>query len=243
MEKLKGRLGIDDRNIVVLYLLMGVAAVIGIVSGIGATCVTFFPVWWELSAFSVVERTQIFFIASYIVTWIVAIVWCFLYFVLQRGKTWFYNVALINSIAGIISGFIPCWILLYEDYQSFGESGMKFTPSWFRVIANLVLLIFLIIPKFKREIKAFLEERSVSPGASVGSEVSRASFVLFGIGIVFISYAIFILPMTHILWSSRINFEQLLFICGLFCNFLGLLTLSAGRLINVIHSKTKSVES
>ena len=121
MEKLKGRLGIDDRNIVVLYLLMGAAAAIGIVSGISSTCVTWDPVWWKISSFSIVEKTQIFFIFSYIVTWLVGIVWCILYLVLQRGKSWFYSVAIINSIAGIISGFIPCWILLYEDYQSFGE--------------------------------------------------------------------------------------------------------------------------
>ncbi len=250
MEKLKGRLGIDDKNIVVLYLLMGAAAAIGIVSGIGSTCVTWDPVWWKISSFSIVEKTQIFFIFSYIVTWIVGIVWCFLYLVLQRGKTWFYNIALINSIAGIISGFIPCWILLYDDFQSYGETGMKFTPSWFRVFANLALLIYLLIPKIRRGIKAFLEERSASPGASVGTEVSRASFVLFGFGIIIISYTLLILPMTHTMWDSSdvylwlgINFEQLLFIGGLLCNFLGLVTLLAGRLINVIYSKPIPIES
>ncbi len=256
MEKLKQNLGTSNRGIVLLYILMGAGVAVGIISGIGATCTTFDVLtmggssWWDLSAFSIIESTQIFFIVSYFVTWAVGIGWGVLYWALKQGKSWFYMTAIITSIAGIISGFIPSWILWFEDYQSRGASGMAFTPSWFRTIGNIILLIYLILPLVRRGINTLMEEKSASPGASVGSQVSQAAFVLFGFGIVIISYTLFMLPMTHIYWDTSdvylwlgINFEQLLFISGLFCNFLGLVTLLAGRLINVFYSKPTPIES
>lgn len=256
MQKLKQNLGTSNREIVLLYILMGAGIAIGIISGIGATCTTFDVLtmggssWWDLPAFSVIESTQIFFILSYIVTWAVGIGWGVLFWGLKQGKSWFYPLAIITSIAGFISGFIPSWILWYEDYQSFGASGMAFTPSWFRAIGNVILLIYLLLPMVRRGINTLIAEKSASPGASVGSQVSQAAFVLFGFGIVIISYTLFMLPMTHIYWNTSdvylwlgINFEQFLLIGGLVCIILGLVTLFAGRLIDKVYSKPVHIQS
>ena len=256
MEKLKQNLGTSNRGIVLLYILMGAGVAVGIISGIGATCTTFDVLtmggssWWDLPAFSIIESTQIFFIFSYFVTWAVGIGWGVLFWALKQGKSWFYISAIITSIAGIISGFIPSWILWYEDFQSYGASGMSFTPSWFRTIGNIILLIYLLLPMVRRGISALIEEKSASPAASVGSQVSQAAFVLFGFGIVIISYTLFLLPMTHILWDTSdvylwlgINFEQFLYIGGLACISLGLVTFFAGRLIDKVYSKPVPIES
>lgn len=247
MQKLKEKARGKERNIVILYILIGIGAAIGIVSGIGSTCVVFDSRWWELPAFSIVEQTQIFFIFSYIVTWIVGIAWGVLYWALQRGKAWFYSVAVITSIAGIISGFIPCWILLLEDFQSYGETGMKFTPSWFRVIANIVLLIYLIFPSVRKGIAAFIAEKRASSSGSLGSDVSQMAFVVFGFGFVILAQP-FIMPMVHPVWGDVYIFlgfdmEVLQFLIGISCFILGFIMSIAGKLINIAHSKTPVIRT
>ncbi len=247
MEKLKEKLSVNTGILAVLYILIGAAAAIGVVSGIGSTCTTFdvFTMggssWWDLPSFAIIEQTQPFFIISYVVTWIVAITWGILIWALKQGKSWFYNIALLTSLAGFISGFIPSWILFYEDYLSYGQSGMFFTPSWFRMIGNFIILIYLLIPKVRKGIRNFIEEKSFSTGASVGSQVSQAAFVLIGFGIVVLSYS-FLMPLTHAVWSSPdvslwlgINFEQLLFLGGILCILLGIITFITGYLLKIAY--------
>ena len=64
-----------------LYALIGLTAAIGVVSGIGATCTTFFDVWWRMTnakggyTFGPVGDNQLIFVICYFVTWLVALAW------------------------------------------------------------------------------------------------------------------------------------------------------------------------
>ncbi|UCG03821.1 MAG: hypothetical protein JSW11_07505 [Candidatus Heimdallarchaeota archaeon] len=248
MSKIISKLKEFPRTIAILYILIGAAAAIGIVSGIGSTCTTFFPIWWELGSpeegypFAIIGDTQIAFILAYIVTWLVALVWGALFWALGVKKTWFYKVAIITSAAGFLSGFIPVAILFYEWYMSFGLNGMLFTPSWFRTIINLVILVMLLIPVVKRGITGYIEETGVSAGGSVGSQVTQFSLVLFGFSVVMMVQPL-IMP-THIIGGVNVGSSMsyllasgtLQFFFGFTCIFLGVVILIAGQVLNIIYS-------
>lgn len=225
-----------------LSILAGAAAAIGLVSGIGSTCTTFDPRWWKVDSFSIIEDFQLVFILTYIVTWIVALAWGVLFWALRTRKGWFYNAALITSIAGILSGFIPTAILFYEWWASYGVTGMIFTPSWFRTIINAIILIVLLLPVIRHGITDHMKEVGASAGGSVGSQVAQFAYVLFGFGVVMIVQP-FIMP-THIINGVNIasSYGDLLasgtlqFFAGLFCILLGVITRIFGHMLNIIYS-------
>ncbi len=237
-----------------LYVLIGLTAAIGVVSGIGATCTTFFSEWWQLTnskggyTFAIIGEYQLIFILSYVVTWIVGITWGVLGWALRERKPWFYKVAVTTSIAGIFSGFIPVWILFFEWYQSFGLNGMAFTPSWFRAIANAVLLIILILPRSKNNLEAHMSTKSPSVGESVGTKVANFSLVLIGFGLLMLIQP-FIMPMTHqieadvYMYIGR-QFEAYIIYTGLFSVAIGVLLRFTGRVLNYYYApKTTSVKT
>ena len=237
-----------------LYVLIGLTAAIGIVSGIGATCTTFDSVWWQLGSeidgfpFRVIGENQPMFILCYIVTWIAGISWGVLGWALRERKPWFYKVAVTTSIAGIFSGFIPVFILFNEWYMSYELHGMKFTPSWFRVIANVVMLIILILPRGKNMINTHMSEKSSSGGESIGTQVANFSLVAFGFGLVLLIQP-FIMPMTHpidadvYMYIGR-EFETYILYTGLISIAIGVLLRFTGRILNYYYApKTTSVKT
>ncbi|UCE12979.1 MAG: hypothetical protein JSV04_12405 [Candidatus Heimdallarchaeota archaeon] len=240
LDKLKG-----SKEVKLLYILSGAAAAIGLVSGIGATCTTFDPGWWKLInsdggyTFGVIGENQLIYVLSYFVTWLVAIAWGVLYWALGTRKRWFYPVALITSILGFFSGFLPAFILFWEWYLSYGVNGMVFTPSWFRTIINLIIFIILILPMVRRGVNTHMEDVGVSTDESVGSQVTQFAYVLFGFGIVMM-FQPFLMPM-HIIDGVNIasSYGYLLasgtlqFIGGLTCILLGLVTRIAGHVLAV----------
>jgi uncharacterized membrane protein len=237
-----------------LYILIGLTAAIGVVSGIGATCTTFFSEWWRMSGsdggytFAIIGANQPMFILCYIVTWIVGLVWGVLGWALRERKTWFYKVAVVNSIAGILSGFIPVWILFYEWYLSLGLHGMAFTPSWFRVIANVVMLIILILPMGRNMINTHLAEKSTTGGESVGTKVANFSLVMIGFGLLMLIQPL-IMPMTHqieadvYMYIGR-QFEAFIIYAGIFSVAIGVVLRLTGRVLNYYSApKTISVKT
>ncbi|MFX1506485.1 MAG: hypothetical protein ACFFDC_10260 [Promethearchaeota archaeon] len=252
MSRFINKLREFPRTIAILYILIGAATAIGIVSGIGATCTTFFPIWWELGSpedgypFAIIGDFQIAFIIAYIVTWLVALVWGVLFWALGVRKPWFYRVAIITSAAGFLSGFIPAGILLYEWYLSYGLNGMLFTPSWFRTIINLVILVLLLIPVVKRGITGYIEEVGASTSGSIGSQVSQFSLVLFGFSLVMMVQPL-IMP-THIIGGVNVGSSMgdllasgtLQFLVGLIGIFIGVIILIAGQVLNIVYSSKPS---
>ena len=231
-----------------LYILIGLTAAIGVVSGIGATCTTFFEEWWRLQSadggysFAIIGANQPMFIVCYIVTWLVAITWGVLGWALREGKTWFYKVAVVNSVAGIFSGFIPVWILFYEWYLSFGLNGMAFTPSWFRTIANVVLLIILVLPRGKNYVDNHISQRSAQGGGSAGTQLANFSTVLIGFGVLMLIQPL-IMPLTHqfeadvYMFIGR-QFETYIIYAGFFSLVFGVVMRFTGRIINYYYPKT-----
>jgi hypothetical protein len=238
-DKLQG-----SKTIKTLYVLMGLTAVIGIISGIGSTCTTFDQRWWKIDSFAVIEDFQIVFLTTYFVTWFVALLWIVLYWALGTKKSWFYNVAIVNSILGFLSGIIPVAILFYENWATYGEKGMKFTPSWFRAIANIVMLIVLILPKFRREVKNSLAEPSVSSGGGVGSQMAQFALLVFSFGVLLLIQP-FIMPMTHPINADVYmyignKFEALQIYIGLFSITLGIMMRFIGKILTIIYSPRQS---
>ncbi len=237
-----------------LYVLIGLTAAIGVVSGIGATCTTFFSEWWLLTnskggyTFGIIGENQLAFIFAYIVTWIVGLSWGVLGWALRERKTWFYKAAVVNSLAGVLSGFIPVWILLYEYFQSYGVNGMPFTPSWGRVIANAALFIVLILPRGKNMLKTHLAETSTTGGESVGTKVANFSLVMIGFGLLMLIQPL-IMPMTHqieadvYMYIGR-QFEAYVIYAGLFSVAIGVVLRFTGRVLNYYYApKTTSVKT
>jgi hypothetical protein len=236
-----------------LYILIGLTAAIGVVSGIGSTCTTFFEEWWRLQSadggysFAIIGDNQLIFIVSYVVTWLSAIIWGVLGWALRERKSWFYNVAIINSIAGFLSGIIPVWILFYEWYQSFGVNGMAFTPSWFRAIANAVLFVILILPRGKNFVRNHLAEKNPSGGGSIGTQVANFSLVLIGFGLLMLVQPL-IMPMTHqfeadvYMFIGR-QFETYVIYTGLISLTMGIILRFTGRVMNYYYPKTTTVNT
>ncbi|MHA1941099.1 MAG: hypothetical protein ACW99F_08310 [Candidatus Hodarchaeales archaeon] len=242
-DKLQG-----SKTIKTLYVLMGLTAVIGIISGIGSTCTTFDDRWWRISSFAIIEDFQMVFLATYFGTWLAALLWIVLYWALGAKKAWFYNVAIVNSLLGFFSGIIPVAILFYENWASYGESGMAFTPSWFRTIANFVMLIVLLLPKFRNEVSNHMAEKSVSGGSGgIGSQMAQFALLVFSFGVLLLIQP-FIMPMTHPIDANVYmyignKFEALQIYLGLFSIALGLVMRFIGKLLTVFYSPRPSTVS
>ena len=234
-----------------IYALMGLTAAIGVISGIGATCTTFFDVWWRMTnakggyTFGPVGDNQLIFVIRYFVTWLVAFAWVGLGWALRERKSWFYKVAIITSIAGFFSGIIPVWILFYEWWATFGVNGMPFTPSWFRAIANAVLFVLLILPRTKNKLNTHMAETSPSIGESTGTKVANFSLVLVGFGLLMMIQP-FIMPMTHqieadvYMFIGR-QFEAYIFYTGLVSLLIGVLLRFTGKIINYYSTTRTSI--
>ncbi|MFX0012973.1 MAG: hypothetical protein ACFFB2_04030 [Promethearchaeota archaeon] len=236
-----------SRFIKILYALTGAAAAIGIVSAIGSTCVSLDP-YWQKATFAIAgEYSEVWFV-TYFVTWFAAIVWGILFWALRARKSWFYPLAIINSILGFIGRGVPA-ILMSIGFFSKPRTGLLFTPSWASALLNLAILIILLIPAFKQQVKNHLESVGTSSGGSVGSQVSEFASVLFGFGIVMLLQPL-IMP-THIIDGVNIasSYGYLLasgllqFYGGLSCLVLGILTRIAGRLLTIYSSKPLPLEA
>ncbi len=230
------------------YILLALGAAVGIISGIGSTCTTFnfLGNWWAMPntkggfTFAVVGDQQPLFIISYVITWLVGILWIILYWALKSGKSWFYNVSIANCILGIVSGFIPSAILFYEWWDTFGVNGMFFTPSWARTIGNIIILIALLLPRIKSNISKELERRSSAVGGSVGTQVSNFSYVFLSFGILLAIQPIF-MPMTHPIDASVYTFtgnwlETFQYVVGLLSIVIGVLLHFVGRILHLVYS-------
>ncbi|MHA1978656.1 MAG: hypothetical protein ACW98I_17270 [Candidatus Hodarchaeales archaeon] len=223
-----------------LYILMALGAAVGIISGIGSTCVTFDARWWTLSAFSIVEDYQMIWIICYFVTWLVGILWVVLYWALKSGKSWFYNVSIVNCILGFFSGAIPSILLFYEDWASYGESGMKFTPSWFRAIGNVIILLVLLLPKMRSNVSTHMAEKVGAVGGSIGSQVANFALVVFSFGVLLIIQPI-IMPMTHPIPADVYMYtgywlEAFQYYVGLTSIVLGIILRFVGQVLNIVYT-------
>ncbi len=224
-----------------MEFLIGAAAAIGVFSAIGSTCVSLDP-FWQKGPFAIAEDYSEVWFITYFVTWFAALAWGVLVWAYWARKAWFYPAALITSIAGIIGRGIPA-VLMSIGFFSTPRTGLLFTPSWVSAILNLVILIILLLPKFKQEIKEHMEEPASSSGGNVGSQVANFAFVLFGLGIVMMIQP-FIMP-THIIDGINIGVDKygyllasglLQFFGGLICFLLGMIAQITGRLLNVVYS-------
>ncbi len=228
------------RIIKILYTLTGAAAAVGIVSAIGSSCVSLDP-FWQRGPFAIAAQFQLVWLITYFVTWFSALAWGVLFWAIKTRKLWFYPVAIIASIAGIIGRGIPA-VLMSIGFFSTPRTGLLFTPSWAMALLNLVILILLLLPAYKQGISDHMEEVGSSSGASVGSQVAQFAYVLFGFGIVMMIQPL-IMP-THIIdgvniassWGYLLASGTLQFFGGLLCLSLGIIMQLAGKLLNIVYS-------
>ena len=223
-----------------LTLLIALGAAVGIISGIGSTCVVFEPNFWKTSTFSIVGDFQLVWLVCYFVTWLVGILWVVLYWALKSGKPWFYNVSIVNCILGFFSGFIPSALLFYEWYNTFGVNGMMFTPSWFRAIGNLIILVVLLLSGTKRNLSTHMTEKKGAVGGSIGDQVANFALVVFCFGVLLIIQP-FIMPITHpidmdIYMYTGYWLEAFQYYVGLSSIVLGIVLRFVGQLLNVVYT-------
>lgn len=233
-----------SRIVKTLYVLIGAAAAIGIVSAIGSTCVSL-DSFWQKGPFAIARQYALVWQITYYLTWLAALVWGVLFWAFKTRKAWFYPVAIINSIIGTLSRGIPAVLMVIGWFGLFGHttrSGLLFTPSWAQAILNLVILILLLMPTFKQGINDHIEEAGASSGGSIGSQVSSFAYVLFGFGFVMLIQPL-IMP-THVIDGVNIGSSYgyllasglLQLIGGLICILFGILTRISGYVISMVSS-------
>ncbi len=203
-----------NKQVLTVEILAGIAFTIGIISAIGSTCPTLDPS--TMSRTPIMKDLQLIFIITTSITYIVSFVWAILIWVLRNRKSFFYNPAIINSVAGFLSGLIPS-VLVMSD-------GLSFSPSLFRTFVNLIILIVLLIPRIEDGIQHHITGENAPLSETNVSQVGNFAFVLIAIGIVFFIQP-FIMPSTHIINGVNVGyeFEVFQFYSGLFCIILGIL--------------------
>jgi len=214
-----------SKKILTIKALLAAAAGIGIISAIGSTCPTLNPP--TTGALAIIQNVQIVFYITTALTYVVSFLSGFLIWAFWAKKSWSYNVTLISSILGTISGFVPAIIVM--------SNGMRFSPSLMRAVINLIILIIIVIPTVKSEINTFLTEGGSKPSDNIGKQISQMSFVLFGFAFT-VLLAQILLPATHIIEGVNYwDFEVIQLFSALSCLIGGFSMLAGGFLINIIR--------
>ena len=214
-----------SKKILYIKALLAAAAGIGIISAIGSSCPTLNPP--TTGALAIIKDVQIVFYITTALTYVVSFLSGFLIWAFWAKKSWSYNVTLISSILGTISGLVPAVIVM--------SNGMKFSPSLMRTIINLIILIMIVIPTVKSDINTFLTEGGNKSSDNIGKQISHMSFVLFGFAFT-ILIAQILLPATHIIGGVNYwDFEEIQLISALSCLIGGFSMLTGGFLFNIIR--------
>ncbi|MCF2136915.1 MAG: hypothetical protein K9W43_06675 [Candidatus Thorarchaeota archaeon] len=194
-----------DKIVRNLSVLSAIAAVLGIVSGYGSTCPTLDPPTDPTSKLYIMHTLQPVFIITTALTWAVGIAWILLIWAIISRKAWFYTSAVLVSLVGALSGFIPAILVMIN--------GMPFSPSLLRAFLNLFILIYLVLPFKAPTIKAVF---TASSTVTTGITSSIVMYMLIAIGIVLMLQPI-VVPWTHVIDGVyEYGLEALQFFGGLF---------------------------
>jgi len=220
-----------NKKILVVLVLLAAAAGIGIISAIGSTCPTLNPP--TTGALSIMGDLQFVFFITTALTYVVAILSGILIWAYWTKKEWSYNVTLVSSLLGTLSGFIPAIIVM--------SNGMKFSPSLMRAVINLMILLIIVIPSVKSEVTTFLSGSKSTD--NIGKQISQMSSVLFGFGFM-ILIALVLLPSTHIIEGVNYWDFDLIQLYSAVTSFIGGLSmLFGGFLIQVISPSSYNLKT
>ncbi len=168
------------------------AGLIGLVSGYGSSCPTINPTGVDSAGdpyiYQIIIDFQWLWYITTTLTLLVGIVSFVLVYALINRKSWFYNVALITSFVGFITGAIPYYLIITNT-----DGG---TPSYMRMYLNLLILVLLLIPAIKKGIekRSGMSEEEIKEEGS--SKTETASVMSFSIGIATIVTG-FVVSITH----------------------------------------------
>ncbi len=151
---------------VIIWITEILALIMGGISAVGGSCPAF-----NVDAigdhegilYTVMSSNLLIFQISNILTYVGAIGTLVALVGLGMKKKWFWTVALCSAVLGAITGLIP--------YLLIAAAG-GFTPSIMRVVTYAIVIILLLIPGFKRELKDNIE-------VVKGSESTNLAAILF----------------------------------------------------------------
>ncbi len=186
-----------------LSVLAALAGVLGIISAYGSTCPTLDPPTDPTSKLYIMYVLQPVFVVTTALTWAVGFAWFLLLWAIIKLKNWSYVSAVLVSLIGALSGFIPAILVM--------TNGMPFSPSLMRAFLNLFILIYLIMPSKATTIKTLIVS-----GTSTGISSSVIVYILVAVGI------LLMLQPAMVAWTHVIDgvyeygLEALQFFSGLF---------------------------
>lgn len=170
------------------------AALMGLISAYGSSCPAFNPDLIDKvespELFAVMTSFQWVFIITTILSYVAGAGSLVMIWALVKKKEWFYNTALIIAGLGCITGLIPYLLVTLNG------GG---TPSHLRAIIYGVLIILLLIPGIRLELKDNIGVENVEEK----STATNISAILFFPGTL-LWVQTFIVAPTHMLGSVNV---------------------------------------
>ncbi len=153
---------------VVMIIMEILAAIMGIMSAVGGSCPAFNPGATDSEPLhTIMTQYQWIFIVMNILTYIAAIATVVMLVALFARKTWFYTAALWTAILGFGSGLVP--------YLMIALNG-GFTPSIMRTIIYAIVIILLLFPGFRKDLKDNIAVKKETDRDSSGGHLSAYLF-------------------------------------------------------------------
>lgn len=208
----------------VLIMIMEIlAALMGLMSAYGGACPAYYPERLlqprvpgdpvspsSIALHAVMTQYQWLFIIMNILTWVAAVATVVMIVVLILRKKWFYMGALSTAILGFVSGLIP--------YLMATLNGAS-TPSYMRTIIYGIIVLLLLIPAFRRELKDNIAVKKTE----TGSAKKHLPAILFFPGALIFAQLFFVAPSHDVLPNVEM-YKSLQIGTGLVLMAVGILT-------------------
>ncbi|MCP4761882.1 MAG: hypothetical protein GY870_08870 [archaeon] len=212
-----------NKKRLIVIIVETLAGLMGAMSAYGGSCPAFSPARiletepdeiLEASSIAlnaVMVQYQMIFIIMNILTYVAAIGTFIMIVALIMKKGWFYNMALGTAILGSVSGWIPYFLV---------TSGGAGTPSNMRAILYLVVVLILIIPGFRKELKDNIAKVDPADSSSVKENLPA---IIFFPGLLLWLQSYLVAP-SHMLGNNVDMFQSLQIGMGLLIVAFGILS-------------------
>jgi hypothetical protein len=193
----------------VILIMETIAAIIGVISAYGSTCLTLNPPTDPDSTFFIMNQLQWVWYITTFLSYVAGIGSGVLVWAIIKNKKWAYLTAIIMNVIGFVSGLTPTLLL----------NGK--TPSFLRTFIYAIILILLFLPAFKKALTEDDEE--------TGSVSANLSAVLILPGLILSLQTLIVAP-THIIDSVNVYmYNSLQLIGGLVLTAIGVFIFAIGR--------------
>ena len=214
-----------------ILITESLAGLMGAMSAIGGSCPAFNPERIletepgemlkasSIALNAVMTQYQWAFILLNILTYLAAAATLVMIWALIKRKEWFYNAALITAVVGCVTGLIPFLMVILNEGS---------TPSFMRAIIYGVVILLLLIPGFRKELKDNITNIEKIDSGETNANVAA---VLFFPGALIWIQSFFIAP-SHMLGNNVKMFYSLQIGTSLVLMAVGILIFSISKIRN-----------